>query len=218
MQDSRVKRGSYTGYKTQQARPLADSGLYNSNVSKPDQLHLDYSRVSKQSPRLVYKHSMVPTKRLLSLSFSRILGFEKICANPPLDVSQFTKVPIACCSCFTHCCQDPFIVRSASNSSTGPRFHSVCASVSMFTITDNCLFLFLFLFLFLGKCLNTTRASLQTSRPLGLHRSRPLRVHTKSECVRTRSADFAPDPSSACYHHLLVECGIHGPQNTNLAI
>ena len=62
---------------------------------------------------------------------------------------------------------------------------------------------------------------MQTSRPLHLHRSKPLRVHTKSECVRTKSAyllkcahadfaDFAPNPSSACHHHLVVECGIHG--------
>ena len=41
-------------------------------------------------------------------------------------------------------------MRSASNFSTFPRFHSVCASVSMFTIIiDNRLFLFLFLLLFL---------------------------------------------------------------------
>ena len=46
--------------------------------------------------------------------------------------------------CFAHKCHDPFIVRSASNYSTFPRFHSVCASVSMFTINiDNYLFQFL---------------------------------------------------------------------------
>ena len=100
-----------------------------------------------------------------------------------------------------NCCHDPFIVRSASNSSTVPRFHSVYASVSMFAITDNCLFLFLFLFL--GRFLNTTRASVQPSIPLHLHRSKPLHVHTYSVYVRTTSADFAPDPSSACFHHLV---------------
>ena len=43
-------------------------------------------------------------------------------------------------------------MRSASNLSTVPWFHSVCASVSMFTIiTDNCLFPFLGMFLFLFK-------------------------------------------------------------------
>ena len=76
------------------------------------------------------------------------------------------------CSCFAHCSW----------------FHSVCAPVSMFTITGTCLFLFLFLFLFLGRHQNTTKAFVQTSRPLHLHRSKPLRVHTKSVCVRTRSA------------------------------
>ena len=88
----------------------------------------------------------------------------------------------------------------------------------MFTVNiDNCLFLFLFL----GTYLNATRASVQTSRPLYLHRSMPLRVHTKSVYVHTKSAyllrgahtefaDFAPDPSSAGHHHLVVECGIHG--------
>ena len=61
---------------------------------------------------------------------------------------------------------------------------------------------------------------MQTLRPLHLHRSKPLRVHTKSayirtksahlpRCAHTESADFAPDPSSACHHHLVVECGIH---------
>ena len=136
------------------------------------------------------------------------------------------------CSCFALCCHDPFTVRSASNLSSVPWFHAVCASVSMFMITDNCLCLFLFLLLFLDKYLNTTRASVQPSRPLHLHRSKPLRAHTKSVYVRTTSAnlpmharpesadlpmhahakspDFVPDPSLACHPHLVVECGIHG--------
>ena len=70
---------------------------------------------------------------------------------------------------------------------------------------------------------------MQPSIPLHLHRSKPLRVHTNSVYVRTtsahllkcahaESAEFAPDASSACYNHLVVECGIHGLQNTNLAI
>ena len=59
--------------------------------------------------------------------------------------------------------------------------------------------LFLFLFLFLERYLNVTRASLQTSRPLFQHRTKPLRVHTKSVYIRTKSANFASDPSSACY-------------------
>ena len=123
------------------------------------------------------------------------LGFQAFFANSPLGVSQFTKLLLfvalallllcsLLCSCFAHCCHDPFIVRSASNLSTVPWFHSVCASVSMFTIIDNCLFLFLFL----GRYLDTPRASVQTSRPLHLHRSKPPRVHTKSVYVRTKSA------------------------------
>ena len=45
------------------------------------------------------------------------------------------------CPCSVHCCHDPFIVRSASNLSTVPWFHSVCA----FTINiDNCLLLSLY--------------------------------------------------------------------------
>ena len=48
------------------------------------------------------------------------------------------------CPCFAHCRHDPIIVRTASNFSTFPRFHSVCASVSMFMINmDQCLFQFL---------------------------------------------------------------------------
>ena len=86
------------------------------------------------------------------------------------------------CSCFAHCpcfapclapcCHDPFIVRSASNLSTVPWFHSVCASVSMFTIdTDSCLFLFLFLFLH-RISVYISRVSVHISKPLctsGLH-------------------------------------------------
>ena len=48
------------------------------NVSKPGQLHLDHSRASKRSRRLVNKHSMVPTKRLLSVSSTRILGLLRV--------------------------------------------------------------------------------------------------------------------------------------------
>ena len=181
---------------------------------KPGQLHLDHSRVSKRSPRLVYKHKHGPDKAsALSVILARHWAFK--CSSPILPWRQSVHKISYClllllCYCFAHCCHDPFLVRSASNFSTASWFHSVCASDSMFTITDNCLFLFLFLFLFLDRYLNTTRASVQTSRPLHLHRSKPLRVHTKSVYVRTKSADSAPVPSSACYHHLAVECGIHG--------
>ena len=99
------------------------------------QLHLDHSRVSKRPPRLVYKHSMVPTRRLLSLSSSRVIGVLKVLRESPTWRQAGHKIPIACCncfalallicSCFAHCCHDPFIVKSASNLSTVPWFHSV---------------------------------------------------------------------------------------------
>ena len=69
------------------------------NVSKPGQLHLDHSRVSKRPSRLVYKHSMVPTKCLLSLSSSRVIGlFKKFFAKQGDSVSSL-NFRIACCSC-----------------------------------------------------------------------------------------------------------------------
>ena len=41
-----------------------------------------------------------------------------------------------------------------------------------------------------------------------------LRVHVGSLCLY-RDCSPSPDPSSARHRHLLVECGIHGQQNTN---
>ena len=99
-----------------------------------------------------------------------------------LGVSQFNKIShcllLLLCSCFAHCCHDPFIVWSASNLSTVPCFHSVCASVSMFAInTDNCLFPFPFPFLFLSS-----RGSLYTYQGLFMctDRDNSVYVHTKS--------------------------------------
>ena len=109
----------------------------------------------------VYHRSLVLEKRLLSLShchpraslgsdwalkvvrqIGRSVRIHEISHCPPLLLCSL----LLRCPCFAHCCHDPFIARSASNFSTFPRFHSVCASVSMFTINiDNCLFLFLFL-------------------------------------------------------------------------
>ena len=159
----------------------------------------------------MYKHSMVLIKRLLTLSSSRVIGLLKVVRQVG-RFGQFTKFRVTCCSCSAPCsclllllCSllllfAIMIVRSASNLSTVPWFHSVCASVSMITInTDNCLCLFLFLFLFpfrflfLFLCL--PRVSVHISRPL---------------CAHTKSAEWEPDPSSACHHHLVVECGIHG--------
>ena len=123
----------------------------------------------------------------------------KIC-SPNKATSQFSRnfallVALALLLALPPCCHDPSILRNASNLSTIFWFHSVCASVSMFTInTDNCVVLFLFLFL---PC---------TYRGLCVHRS-------GLQCARTGSAGLAPDPSSAGN-------GVWGswPQNTNLAI
>ena len=76
------------------------------------------------------------------------------------------------------------IVRSASNLSTFPWFHSVCASVSMFTInTDN----FLSLFLFPCWC---------------------LRVCIGSLCI-PKLQPFTRSITSFVSLHFVVECGIH---------
>ena len=103
----------------------------------------------------MYKHNLVlkKNKRLLShsLSSSRIYWL-KVTAT--FGIGHCSKFHAASCHCLAscncsgsaHCCHDPIIVRTAS---TFPWFHSVCASVSMFTINvDNCLFLSLFLLLF----------------------------------------------------------------------
>ena len=185
MQDSRVKRGNATGHKTQQARLPADSGLYSSTF--PSLVNCILTIPERRSDRHgSFTSTEWSRQSLLSVFHPRAsLGFEEFCANPPTCRQSVHIFPIVCCfcfySCFAHCCHDPFIVRSASNLSTIPWFHSVCASVSMFAITDNCLFLFLFLSL--GRCLNTTKASVQTSKHLHLHRSKPPRVHTKSAHV-----------------------------------
>ena len=187
MQDSRVKSGSTTGHKTQQAPLLADSGLYNSTF--PSQ------SVKKGSPRLVYKHHGPDKVSALSIILAHPWALKSsapILHLTSVSLQNFLLFVALLCSCFAHCCHDPFIVRSAS---TFPWFHSVCASVS----TENCLFLFLSLFLFLGGYLNTTRASVQPSIPLHQHRSMPPRARTNSVYVRTTSADFAPDPSSALW-------------------
>ena len=226
MQDSQVKRGSTTGHKTQQARLPAESDLHNSTFPSLVNCILTVSECQGDHHGSCTSTMVLP-KCLLSLSSSRILGLLKVLRQfttwrQSVHKISFCLLLLLCaCSCFAHCCHDPFIVRSASNLSTVPWFHSVCASVSMLTIINNCLFLFLFLFLFLGRYLNTTRASVQPSRPLHLHRSKPPLVHTKSvyartksayllKCAHTGSADFAPDPSSACHQRFVVECGIHG--------
>ena len=194
MQDSRVKRESNIGHKTQQARLPADPGLDNSTFPS-----LVNCILTIPECRSDHHGSCTATawsrQNVCSLCHPRAsLGFKTFFANFPLSVH---KILIDCCSCFAlallllcscacSCCHDPFIVRSASNLFIVPRFHSVCASVSMFTInTDNCLFPFLGMFLFLSS----TRVSVQISRPLSVHRSRPPCVHT-SLCMYTPSSCY----------------------------
>ena len=131
----------------------------------------------------------------LSLSSTRFIRLQKFCANSPHGVSQFTKFPIACCfahcSCFANCSLliAVMICSSWEVPQTRPPylgfaqfvhprldFHdhgqlSVSVPVSV-----------------LGRYLNTTEASVQSSILHHLHRSKPLHVHIKSVYVRTTSA------------------------------
>ena len=107
------------------------------------------------------------------------------------------------CPCFAHCCHDPFIVRSASNFSSFPWLHSVCASVSMFTInTDICLLLFL-VSVAVSEIASPSlhRISVYLSR-VSVHISRPL-------CA-SELQPFTRSITSFVSLHLVVECGIHG--------
>ena len=71
MQDSRVKRGSTTGHQTQQARLPANYVLHNSTFPSLVNCILTIPECSKRSPWLVYNHSTVQKKRLLSLCHPR---------------------------------------------------------------------------------------------------------------------------------------------------
>ena len=188
MQDSRVKRGSKIGNKIQQAPLPADPGLYNSTFPSLVNCILTIPECQRD-----HHGSCTSTawsrQSVCSFSHPRAsFGSDwalKVVRQSPLGVSQFAKIILLCscvalCACFAHCCHYAFIVRSASNLSSVPWFHSATASVSMFTINDNCLFLLLFQFL--GRCLNTTRASVQTSRPLH-QKDRSRYVFIPSLCV-----------------------------------
>ena len=77
MQDSRVKRGSTTGHKTQQARLPADYGLYNSTF--PSLVHCILTIPECRSDHHgSCTSTMVLTKCLLSLSSSRFIGLLKV--------------------------------------------------------------------------------------------------------------------------------------------
>ena len=99
MQDSRVKRTSNIGRKTQQARLPIDCGLYNSTFPS-----LVNCILTIPECRSDHHGSCTSTawsrQSVCSLYHPRAsLDFYKFFVNP-LDVSQFTKFPIACCSCF----------------------------------------------------------------------------------------------------------------------
>ena len=161
MQNSRVKRGSNTGHKIQQALLPADLGLCNSTI--PSLVICILAIPECRSDHHGSCASSAWSRQSVCSLYSTILAhpwvFKVLCQISLWRQLVFTKFLTAWCSCFApcsclaHCCHDPFIARSASNLSTVPWFHSVYASVSMFAITDNCLFLFLFLSLSLGRCL-----------------------------------------------------------------
>ena len=102
MQDSRVqtrKKARTTGHNTQQARLPADYGLYNSTL--PSLVNCILTIPEYRNDHHGTHHRPGPDKASALLSSSRIHGLlKKVCANSPLDVSQFRNFPIACCSCF----------------------------------------------------------------------------------------------------------------------
>ena len=77
MQDSRVKRGSTTGHKTQQARLPADSGVCNSAFPSLVNCIMTIP-VCQSDHHGSCTSTMVLTKCLLSLSSSRIIGLLKV--------------------------------------------------------------------------------------------------------------------------------------------
>ena len=92
--------------KLRKARLPTDSCINNFTASKLGHLHLAQSRVSKRSPTAGVQPQPGPeTASALSLSSSLH------------EISHCLLLLL--CSCFAHCCHDPFIVRSTQ---TGPPF------------------------------------------------------------------------------------------------
>ena len=158
----------------------------------------------------MYKHNLVLKKRLLSLSPSSsrviglLIGLSKVVRQVVRSISlhevSYCLVLLRCslllhCPCFAHCRHDSIIVRTASNFSTFRRYHSVCASVSMFMINiDNCLFQFL------CSCLQVCSLGVTfiiSSQEVFVRLYRGCNPATES------IMDFIS-------LHLVVECGIHG--------
>ena len=75
--------------KTQQARLPADSGLYNTTFP---------SRVSKRSPRLVYKHHGPDKVSALSIILAHHWALKS--SAPSRAIQSVHEISIACCSCF----------------------------------------------------------------------------------------------------------------------
>ena len=185
---------------TEKARLPTDSCLFNSKLAWTlRQLHLDLSRVSKRSPRLVYSHSMVLKKRLFSLSSSRVSGLQlgPKSWSPRRATSQSSRkfallVALAHCPCFAHCCHDPLIVRSAPSLSTVPWFHSACvpSRCSRSTLTTVCFCLFS-----VPVSPSLHRVSVYIPRPLCTYRV----CSPVTRCI-TGFVSLHPE----------VECGIHG--------
>ena len=96
MQDSRVKRGSTTGHKTQQARLPADSGLYNSTF--PSLVNCILTIQECQSDHHGSCTSTAWSRRsVCSLYHPRASVGSTICSPIPVSSQNF---PIACCFCF----------------------------------------------------------------------------------------------------------------------
>ena len=100
MQNSRVKRGSNTGHKIQQARLPADPGLCNSTV--PSLVNCILTIPECRSDRHGSCASSAWSRQCVCSLYSTILAHPWVkCSAPnPLGFSQFTKFPVACCSCF----------------------------------------------------------------------------------------------------------------------
>ena len=77
MQDSRVKRGSTTGHKTQQARLSADYGLYNSTFPSLANCILTIP-VCRSDHLTTCTRTASSRQSVCSLSSSRILGLFKV--------------------------------------------------------------------------------------------------------------------------------------------
>ena len=130
MQDSRVKRRSNIGHKTQQARLPAESGLYNPTCPSLVNCILTIPECRSDHHGSCTCTAWSRQRSALSIILARHWAFK---SSSPISLWRQSVHKISycllllLCSCFAHCCHDPFIVRSASNLSTVPWFHPICA-------------------------------------------------------------------------------------------